>query len=146
MIKRPDGRPLTDEPDLASLQERIVAAARSWDDDFERAARELASEARGVEFSDAYKEEFPASVAVRDLLLANSLTADTDRAYDLYAPIWQADEADVRFKVIGYRHMSLADAMPHLSVLGVEVVDERPYEWVLRGRPVSVRLRAEADR
>ena len=136
VVKRPDGRPLTDEPDLASLQERIVAAARSWDDDFERAARELASEARGVEFSDAYKEEFPASVAVRDLLLANSLTDDTDRAYDLYAPIWQADEADVRFKVIGYRHMSLADAMPHLSVLGVEVVDERPYEWVLRGRPV----------
>ncbi len=136
VVKRPDGNPLTGEPDLAAIEARIVAATRSWEDDFERAARELASEARGVEFSDAYKEEFPAAVAVHDLLLSNGLSAEDDLAYDVYTPIWDSDEADVRFKVIGYRHMSLAEAMPHLSVLGVEVVDERPYEWVLRGRPV----------
>ena len=136
VVKRPDGDPLTALPALDSLQERIIAATRNWDDDFERAARTLASEARGVEFSDAYEEEFPAAIAVHDLQLANRLTGDADLAYDVYTPLWPSDEADVRFKVIGYRHMSLADAMPHLSVLGVEVVDERPFEWVLRGRPL----------
>ena len=136
VVKRPDGDPLTDPVDVAALQTRIEGATRSWDDNFENAARELASEARGVEFSDAYEEEFPAAVAVKDLKLANQLTGPDDRAYDVYAPIWETDEADVRFKVLGYQHMSLADAMPHLSVLGVEVVDERPYEWVLRGTPL----------
>ena len=136
VVRRPDRDPLDTEVDLAALQRRIESATRSWDDDFELAARDLASEARGVEFSDAYKEEYPAATAVRDLQLANSLAGPDDRAFDVYRPIWESDEADVRFKVIGYQHMSLAEAMPHLSVLGVEVVDERPYEWVLRGVPV----------
>ena len=136
VVRRPDGAPLDTEVDLAALQRRIESATRSWDDDFEKAARDLASEARGVEFSDAYKEEYSAATAVRDLELANALTGVEDRAYEVYKPTWESDEADVRFKVIGYQHMSLADAMPHLSMLGVEVVDERPYELVLRGVPV----------
>jgi len=136
VVKRPDGHPLTTEIDLQALFTRIEAATRSWDDDFDTAARGLASEARGVEFSDAYREEYSAETAVADLKLANGLSDDGDLAYEVYAPSWESDEADVRFKVLGYRHMSLADAMPHLSVLGVEVVDERPFEWLLRGRPV----------
>lgn len=86
VVKRPDGDPLTDPVDVAALQTRIEGATRSWDDNFENAARELASEARGVEFSDAYEEEFPAAVAVKDLKLANQLTGPDDRAYDVYAP------------------------------------------------------------
>ncbi|MFT3861203.1 NAD-glutamate dehydrogenase [Micropruina sp.] len=136
VVKRPDGNPIDARVDLDLLQQRIGAATRSWADEFEQAARGLASEARGVEFSDAYKEEFPAAMAVRDLQLANGLSDLNDRAYDVYSPNWESDEADMRFKVIGFRHMSLADAMPHLSVLGVEVVDERPFEWLLRGTPV----------
>ncbi len=136
VVKRPDDDPLTGEVDAVALQQRIELAARSWDDEFETAAQGLASEARGVEFSDAYKEEYPASVGVGDLLRANGLTDDDDLAYDVYPPSWPTDNADVRFKVMSYRHMSLADAMPHLSVLGVEVLDERPFEFQLRGRTV----------
>ncbi|MCW3157446.1 NAD-glutamate dehydrogenase [Micropruina sonneratiae] len=136
VVKRPDGDPLLGDIDEASLQERIEAITRSWEDEFELAAQHLASEARGVEFSDAYKEEYAAAAAVEDLRLANGLDADDDLAYQVYAPVWENDEADVRFKVLGYRHMSLAEAMPHLSVLGVEVVDERPFELKLRGRVV----------
>ncbi len=136
VVKRPDDDPLAGDVDIADLQRRIEAAARSWDDEFDAAAAELPSEARGVEFGDAYKEEYSADVGVRDLGLANGLSADDDLAYDVYAPVWPTDESDVRFKVMSYRHMSLADAMPHLSVLGVEVLDERPFEFQLRGRTV----------
>ena len=136
VVKRPDDAGPALPVDVAKLQQRIEGVTRSWDDDFDRAAMHLASEDRGVEFSDAYEEEYPAATAVADLELANTLADEADRAYRVYAPIWPSDEVDVRFKVIGYRHMSLTDAMPHLSVLGVEVVDERPYEWVLRGKPV----------
>ncbi|MBK8445956.1 MAG: NAD-glutamate dehydrogenase [Micropruina sp.] len=138
VVKRPDDAAPAAEVDVAALQRRIEQVTRSWDDDFDEAATHLASESRGVEFSDAYEEEYPAATAVADLELANALADESDRAYQVYAPIWPSDEADVRFKVIGYRHMSLADAMPHLSMLGVEVVDERPYEWVLRGTPVYI--------
>ncbi|MFT4217409.1 MAG: NAD-glutamate dehydrogenase [Micropruina sp.] len=136
VVKRPDDDRLTDDIDVAALQQRIEDVVRSWDDDFEAAARDLASESRGVEFSEAYKEEYPAAVGVVDLQLANRLTGDDDLAYDVYRPLWPNDAADVRFKVLAYRQMSLADAMPHLSVLGVEVLDERPFEFELRGRTV----------
>ncbi len=136
VVKRPDGDPLLGDVDEAALLAAIEAAVRSWDDDFEDAARDLASESRGVEFSDAYKEEYRAGAAVQDLRLANGLAGDDDLGYDVYRPAWPGDGADVRFKVLGYRQMSLAEAMPHLSVLGVEVLDERPFEFTLRGRKV----------
>lgn len=86
-----------------------------------------------------------------DLQLANQLTGDDDLTYDVYRPLWPNDSADVRFKVFAYRQMSLADAMPHLSVLGVEVLDERPFEFKLRGRDVylydfGLKLSGAADR
>ena len=136
VVKRPDDDPLLGDIDEAALLAAIEAAVRSWDDDFEDAARDLASESRGVEFSDAYKEEYRAGAAVLDLRLANRLAGDDDLGYDVYRPAWPGDGADVRFKVLGYRQMSLAEAMPHLSVLGVEVLDERPFEFTLRGRKV----------
>ncbi|MBK8459722.1 MAG: NAD-glutamate dehydrogenase [Micropruina sp.] len=136
VIKRPDGEPLLTEVDVPSLQARIEAAVRSWDDDFNDAAVGLASEDRGVEFSDAYEEEFPAAVAVQDLKLANRLGEADDAVYDLYSPTWETDQADLRFKVFRASPMSLTEVMPHLSVLGIEVIDERPYQWELRGRTI----------
>ncbi len=151
VVKRPDDDPLLGDLDEAALESRIETAVRSWDDDFENAARDLPSESRGVEFSEAYKEEYPAAVGVVDLQLANQLTGDDDLTYDVYRPLWPNDSADVRFKVFAYRQMSLADAMPHLSVLGVEVLDERPFEFKLRGRDVylydfGLKLSGAADR
>ncbi len=136
VIKRPDGSPFTGEIDVAALEQRVAAVTRSWEDDFEEAARDLNGEERGVEFSDAYEEEYSAASAVADLRLANGLTSEDELAYDIYRPTWASDEADLRFKVIARRQMSLTDVMPHLSVLGVDVIDERPYEWELRGQPV----------
>ena len=68
------GRPLPDV-DAAELEARLVEATRSWDEDLadalradlgeEEAARLLRTWGRG--FPEAYKEDFPARVAVADL-------------------------------------------------------------------------------
>lgn len=47
VVKRPDDDPLLGDLDEAALESRIETAVRSWDDDFENAARDLPSESAG---------------------------------------------------------------------------------------------------
>lgn len=125
-------------PDADLIASELAAATRSWEDDFVALVDELPSEQRGVEFSEAYTADYPPAVAVADLTLANQLTGPDDLRLSLTGPLEADDPSDLRLKVITRRSMSLTDAMPHLSVLGVEVVDERPYSWDLRGTRVLV--------
>ncbi|WP_232547687.1 NAD-glutamate dehydrogenase [Propioniciclava soli] len=135
VVKRPDGAP---EPavDLAALEAEVAHAARIWDDDFNDAADELPAQERGVEFGEAYEAAYTAKQALADLRLANELAAPGDLRFALYSPDDPGDPADLRFKVITAEPMSLTRVMPHLNALGVDVTDERPYEWDLRGRRV----------
>ena len=123
-------------PDAARIAERIEAATRTWEDAFLTAVAGMPSEARGVEFSEAYEEATPAHVAVEELRIANQLTGEDDLRFVLREPLDPEDTSDVRLTVFSLQPLELARVMPHLSVLGVDVVDERPYEWDLRGRRV----------
>jgi glutamate dehydrogenase len=50
----------------------------------------------------------------------------------IYVPDRAEDEADLRFKIFRWdASMSLSAILPHLSLLGVDVIDERPYELEL---------------
>ena len=50
----------------------------------------------------------------------------------MYRPDRPDDEADLRLKIFRRSEpLSLSKIMPHLSLLGVDVVDERPYELQL---------------
>ncbi len=124
--------------DADLIAAEVAAATHSWEDDFVALVEELPSEQRGVEFSEAYEADYPPSIAVADLRMANQLAGPDDLRLSLSAPLEEADESDLRLKVVSQRSMSLTEAMPHLSVLGVEVVDERPYSWDLRGTRVLV--------
>lgn len=137
VVKQPDG---ADEPavDAAALEREIVEASRVWDDDFNDAAADLASEARGVTFGEAYEAAHTARQAVADLMLANQLEGPGDLRFALYRPDGADDPADLRFKVITRGRMSLSRVMPHLDALGIDVIDERPFHWDLRGEPVSL--------
>jgi len=126
------------EPDAELIAQEVAAATRSWDDDFVALVDALPSEQRGVEFSEAYTADYPPEVAVADLALANQLRGPDDLRLGLSAPLEADDPSDLRLKVISHRSMSLTQAMPHLSVLGAEVVDERPYSWDLRGTRVMI--------
>ncbi len=126
------------DPDAELLAAEVATATRSWEDDFADLSDALPSEQRGVEFSEAYIADYPPSVAIADLGLANHLTGPDDLRLAITAPLEEVDHSDVRLKVVTRREMSLTEVMPHLAVLGVDVVDERPYSWDLRGTRVLV--------
>ena len=137
IVKLPDGRSGPDV-DLAELEAEVARASRNWDDDFNEVADVLPAEQRGVEFGDAYEAAYTARQALADLQLANALVDPDDLRFALFKPDPEDDPADLRFKVITRGTMSLSRVMPHLDALGVDVIDERPFTWDLRGEPVHV--------
>jgi glutamate dehydrogenase len=123
--------------DRDDLERRLVEATRSWDEDLadalradlgeEEAARLLRVWGHG--FPEAYKEDFPARVAVADLRRIEALDAGSvaPLLMNLYEPVG-ASEDERRFKLYRRSPLSLTDVLPYLGDLGAEVVDERPYE------------------
>ncbi len=123
------------EFDEAALELQLAEATRSWTDDLVESLRgefgeeEGARLARryGAAFPEAYKEDFVPAVGAADVRRLEGV-ADGSIALSLYLPVGAAD-GEARFKV--YRKgtpLSLSAVLPVLSALGVEVVDERPYE------------------
>ncbi|GAB3593344.1 NAD-glutamate dehydrogenase [Angustibacter peucedani] len=138
VVRVPRGVAIPDV-DVQALEDRLVEATRTWDEDFadslradvgeEEAARLLA--VYGKAFPEAFKEDFPARVAVADLRHVCAVTeedpATDEPRMNLYQePGRPADER--RFKFYRRVPLSLTRVLPVFSHLGVEVVDERPYE------------------
>jgi glutamate dehydrogenase len=127
-------REVTDA-DVERIENRLSAATRSWADGFAEALTAECGEERAAEllrrygqsFPDGYRADFPPRVAVADLQHFEGLAED-DFTLSLYEPVGAAPE-ERRFKI--YRTgapVSLSAVLPVLQRLGVEVVDERPYE------------------
>jgi glutamate dehydrogenase len=140
-------RPTQALPDLdvAALEKQLVAATRAWVDEFtDTLAEQLGGEAVARlarryknAFPEAYKEDFPARTAVADLRRLEELPAADGLGMNLYIPIG-GDPQERRFKI--YRTgtpISLTQVLPILSRMGVEVIDERPYEIARAGEPLA---------
>ncbi|GAA4357822.1 NAD-glutamate dehydrogenase [Angustibacter luteus] len=124
--------------DVEALEERLIAATRTWDEDFAESLRADVGEEDGARllalyakaFPEAYKEDFPARVAVADLRHVDAVAGvqpSTDPLMNLYQePGRPANER--RFKFYRREPLSLTTVLPVFSHLGCEVVDERPYE------------------
>lgn len=137
---------LTDE-ETDRIETRLAEAARSWADGFTEALVSECGEEQAAElahryanaFPEGYKADFPPRAAVADLQHIQKLRggggaergSDVERpdfALSLYEPVGAAI-GERRFKI--YRTgepVSLSAVLPVLHALGVEVVDERPYE------------------
>lgn len=131
------------EVDTAELERRLTDASRSWRDDFTQAVIAEYGEEVGTilgrryadSFPEAYKEDFPARTASVDLGRLEGIQVDPDDPaggsgidLSLYERL-DAGPGEARLKV--YRigePLSLSQVLPMLSSMGVEVVDERPYE------------------
>src|SRR5262249_12897084 len=132
--------------DTGDLEAKIVAAARSWDEDLvaeaarrldEVSARALLAPFAGA-IPETYKTDVPASYAVNDLIRMQSLLASGETsAFDL----WEAEGYVGGQPVGGDGHgvwrltiyrvgtpITLTDVLPRLQHMGVDVVDEHPYE------------------
>ncbi|GAA3830117.1 NAD-glutamate dehydrogenase [Sphaerisporangium flaviroseum] len=143
VIRGERGKPLSGtEIDLPALEARIAATTRSWEDDLVTALGELASEDQAsslnhryaAAFPEGYKADFTPATALADLRHLERLASGTDEiGMDLYEPR-DRTSGEWRFKI--YRigsALSLSQVLPLLSRMGVEVVDERPYQITRKG-------------
>ncbi|MER6092717.1 NAD-glutamate dehydrogenase [Streptomyces bluensis] len=148
VVRVPQGTelPQLNDADRERIEARLVEAARSWSDGFSEALNAELGEERAAEllrrygsaFPEGYKADHSPRAAVADLVHLEKLGASEkdgkegkggkDFALSLYEPVG-AGPGERRFKI--YRRgesVSLSAVLPVLSRLGVEVVDERPYE------------------
>ncbi|GAB2574510.1 NAD-glutamate dehydrogenase [Microlunatus antarcticus] len=139
VVRMPAGRPtaLDEAIDLRALERDLTAATRTWDDEFAdllggtRAADRLGALLRAL--PEGYKEDYTPRQGRQDLAALTDLESGADMALALYAPDAlpgrPVDEADLRLKIFRRdMSLSLSQLLPHLTRLGVDVIDERPYE------------------
>ncbi|MFJ8491525.1 NAD-glutamate dehydrogenase [Streptomyces sp. NPDC094038] len=140
VVRVPQGTELPElsDADKDRIEARLVEAARSWADAFAEALNAECGEERAAElqrrytnsFPEGYKADHTPRAAVADLVHLERLTDEpgNDFALSLYEPVGAAP-GERRFKI--YRKgaaISLSAVLPVLNRLGVEVIDERPYE------------------
>jgi glutamate dehydrogenase len=124
-------------PERAKVEATVAQVTRRWSDDLadlltlangEQEAERLLRLYSGA-IPEAYKEDFPASVAVSDLRRLEALPHFDGLAFDVYVPPAD-DPADRRLKVFRTgTPLSLGRTLPMLEKMGIEVLDERPYEF-----------------
>jgi glutamate dehydrogenase len=121
--------------DAAALQARIAAAVRSWDEDLaaeaerrlgvERAARLLQVCACAI--PDAYKTDTPPAAAVADLTQMLRLR-ESGEPFALSLDNSRGDQWRLRvFRSAA--PITLSNVLPQLQHMGLEVVDEHPYDF-----------------
>jgi glutamate dehydrogenase len=137
------GRSRLPEVDVAALQTELAAVTRSWTDDLTDAlaARYGADAERRLSrvadaFPPSYQQDFDAQTAVADLERLDAL-GPGELGLVLRRPAG-ASAAEPRLAVyrVGERLM-LSDVLPMLQHMGVDVVDERPYEIDRIGAPLA---------
>jgi glutamate dehydrogenase len=136
VVHMPKGHPIPEGVDAQDLERRLSEASRSWRDDFLSAVIAEYGEEVGLSlgrryvdsFPEAYKEDFPARTAAVDLGRLEAITGDEGIDLSLYEEL-DAGRGEARLKVFRIGEpLSLSEVLPMLSSMGVEVVDERPYE------------------
>jgi glutamate dehydrogenase len=145
VVRPPRGEPI-DDVDVPDLERRLGDAARSWQDDFSSAVTSEYGEEAGSRlsrlyarsFPEAYKEDFPARTGSADLGRLEAIAGDEGIDLSIYEQL-DAAVGEARLKV--YRigdPLSLSQVLPMLSSMGIEVVDERPYELEGLSRPTHI--------
>ncbi|WP_405644853.1 NAD-glutamate dehydrogenase [Streptomyces sp. NBC_00019] len=147
VVRVPQGTelPQLSDTDKERIEARLVEAARSWADGFAEALNAELGEERAAEllrrygnaFPEGYKADHTSRSAVADLVHLEKLTEENNFALSLYEPVGAAPE-ERRFKI--YRKgaaITLSAVLPVLNRLGVEVIDERPYELRCSDRSIA---------
>ena len=136
--------------DAQAIERSLVAASRSWRDELLIAAIAEHGEDQGTRltrryadsFPEGYKEDFEPATGAEDLSRLEALGDAEGIDLQVTGPRGidpEPERGDARLKV--YRigpPLSLSQVLPMLSSMGVEVVDERPYELEGMERPTYV--------
>ena len=152
VVRAQPGTPLA-AVDAAELEAKVAAAARSWDEDLaaeaiwtlgEERARALLDMCSGA-IPETYKADVAPADALTDLMRVDDLLrSGEDTSFEL----WEAESyiggkplADHAkhgvWRLTIFRAgspITLTDVLPRLQNMGIEVVDEHPYEFDRPGR------------
>lgn len=118
------------EVDHAALEAELAEAARSWEDTFVDDLIEILGDDEAARFArmysssftESYKEDFSSETAVSDVRILEEIEPG-----QMHVDFYGSDEP--RFKVLRIGSaMSLSRLLPILQRMGVEVLDEYPYE------------------
>ncbi len=124
------------EYDVHAIEERLVAAARSWNDRLRGALVKAKGEEQGLHllsryadaFTVAYQESYNVAAAVNDI---GHMEAVFDTGYvgmNLHRREDMADN-EVRFKIYNLvNKVPLSDALPVLENMGFKVLSEQPFQ------------------
>src|SRR6202453_5088640 len=118
----------------AALERRLAAAVRSWDEDLSAEATRVLGEERartllelcGASIPETYKADISAQDAVDDLTTMLGL-----RDAGLQFAVRLVEHVE-RWALVIYRSgspITLSDVLPQLQHMGLEVVDEHPYQF-----------------
>ncbi len=122
--------------DVHALEQRLVQIARRWEDELRDALLESCGEERGNAlferyaggFAPGYRDEHAPRLAVRDIELMDSLDSPDALAMSLYIPL-EEPPGRLRFKLLRAGELApLSQSLPMLEHMGVQVLEERPYE------------------
>ncbi|MBC6438963.1 MAG: NAD-glutamate dehydrogenase [Rhodospirillales bacterium] len=124
---------------VRDLEQRLVVASRSWNDDFHDALMEEFGEGQGSTLFHRFAHAIPANY--RDHLSPRLAVADVERmertvtdgiAMNLYRRV-DADDHSLNFKVYHAGNpVPLSIIMPMLEHMGLVVIEETPYEVALK--------------
>ncbi len=145
-VVRPPKGELVGDFDQADLERRLAEAARSWRDDLVAAVHSEYGEEEGSRlgrqyadaFPEAYKEDYPPRTGAVDLGRLEALKGEEGLSISFYERM-DAAPGEARLKVFRVGPpLSLSQVLPALSAMGVEVIDERPYELDGLPRPAYI--------
>jgi glutamate dehydrogenase len=127
-----EGHPLA-EVDQAALEARIAAAVRSWDEDLAAEAERQLGPARAaalLSLSDGIPETYKTDItpvqAVEDLTVVLRLQEGAGQ-FDIRLSI--NPNGPWRLRLFRLTPITLSDVLPQLQHMGLEVLDEHPYEF-----------------
>jgi glutamate dehydrogenase len=144
VVRMPLGRALPDF-DVRTLERELTLATRTWNDEFAdlvAGGTVTTTDGRTVSaeqlvalvgvLPEGYKEDYTPKQALKDI---EALSGENrEMAMAMFVSDRPEDEADLRLKI--FRRdltLSLSKLLPHLTLLGVDVIDEIPYELQLPG-------------
>ncbi|USQ75268.1 NAD-glutamate dehydrogenase [Ornithinimicrobium cryptoxanthini] len=135
VLRMPPGSDIP-EVDAVALQARVQEAMRTWHEQLadvivEHEEDETVGDTAAsfsAAFPEGYKEDFDPATGYADLARIRSVVADPKRTMALHLYAEEGAPADQRrLKLYRQDAMTLTEAMPIFSHLGVQVTDERPY-------------------
>jgi glutamate dehydrogenase len=124
------------QPDVAMLEQQIIKAIRTWDEELGNILVAKHGEENGLKlarrygsaFPAAYQEDFSPQFAASDVEKIVLLQDQNGLQLSLYRPS-SGEIGQIRFKVFKRgRPIPLSEVLPMLEDLGLHIVSERPYE------------------